>query len=161
MSSASRASRAAAATGLAAVSAAHVVWAAGSAWPLGDRAALAGAVVGRRDGEMPSSGACLLVAGLLALSACSMGGEAGSGPPGRAALARVTVAVLVLRGAVGLAGRTDLLSPGSSSPRFRALDRRLYSPACLALAGLALPAARPHGSVCTITSAIPGILRRS
>ena len=49
---------------------------------------------------------------------------------------------LAVRGLLGLAGRTDIVSPGSSSSRFRELDRRLYSPLCLALAALALPAAR-------------------
>jgi hypothetical protein len=39
-------------------------------------------------------------------------------------------------------GRTDLLSPGATSARFRAKDRRLYSPLCLALAALSVPAAR-------------------
>jgi hypothetical protein len=42
---------------------------------------------------------------------------------------------------LGLAGRTRLVSPSSASPRFIRLDRRVYSPLCLALAGLtALPA---------------------
>ena len=36
--------------------------------------------------------------------------------------------------AFGLAGRTDLLVPGSESERFRRLDRRVFGPACLALA---------------------------
>ncbi len=44
------------------------------------------------------------------------------------------------RGALGLAGRTDIVSPGSVSERFRRLDRRCYSPLCLALAALAVPA---------------------
>jgi len=51
------------------------------------------------------------------------------------------IAVLTTRGAFGLAGRTDLLSPGSTSEDFRRLDRRFYSPLCLALAALSLPAA--------------------
>jgi hypothetical protein len=38
-----------------------------------------------------------------------------------------------------MAGRTDLLAPGSSSERFRSLDRRVYSPICLTLAALSLP----------------------
>jgi hypothetical protein len=51
-------------------------------------------------------------------------------------------AVLSGRGLLGLAGRTDVVSPGSSSARFRRLDRRVYSPLCLALAALTLPASR-------------------
>jgi hypothetical protein len=54
--------------------------------------------------------------------------------------------VLSVRGVLGVAGRTDLVSPGSSSPRFRALDRKLYSPLYLTIAALAAPAARPPRS---------------
>ena len=50
------------------------------------------------------------------------------------------MAVLTTRGALGLAGRTDIVSPGSSSERFRQLDRQVYSPLCLTLAALATPA---------------------
>ena len=52
------------------------------------------------------------------------------------------MAVLCLRGSLGLGGRTDILSPGSASQRFRRLDRTIYSPLCLGLAALALPAVR-------------------
>ena len=48
--------------------------------------------------------------------------------------------MLADRGALGLAGRTDVLSPGSVSDNFRRLDRRVYSPLCLTLAALSLPA---------------------
>jgi hypothetical protein len=54
-------------------------------------------------------------------------------------------AVLAGRGALGLAGRTALVAPGSVSARFTRLDRRVYSPACLALAGLAAVSAWPGG----------------
>lgn len=43
-------------------------------------------------------------------------------------------AILTARGALGLAGRTDLMSPGSVAPAFRGRDRLIYSPVCLALA---------------------------
>ncbi|HMJ36036.1 MAG TPA: hypothetical protein VK501_19180 [Baekduia sp.] len=42
---------------------------------------------------------------------------------------------------MGLAGRTDLVSPGATSERFRSLDRGYYAPLCLTLAALAAPAA--------------------
>jgi hypothetical protein len=38
------------------------------------------------------------------------------------------------RAALGFAGRTDLVSPGSVSDQFRRMDRRVLSPLCLALA---------------------------
>jgi hypothetical protein len=52
------------------------------------------------------------------------------------------IGVLAARGILGLAGMTHLISPRSSSPRFRRLDRRVYAPLCLTLAALAAPAAR-------------------
>jgi hypothetical protein len=55
------------------------------------------------------------------------------------------VAVLTARGGLGLAGRTDLVSPGSDSESFRRRDRRFYAPLCLALAALSLPAVA-HGA---------------
>jgi hypothetical protein len=45
-------------------------------------------------------------------------------------------AILTGRGVLGLAGRTDLMSPVSTGERFRRLDRRVYGPLCLPLAGL-------------------------
>jgi hypothetical protein len=137
-----RLSTRAAAAGLAALAGVHVAWAAGSSWPLADRVALADAVIGRAGGEVPSPAACLLVAGLLGTAAGVLGGEASASPLKRLG-ARVLVATLAARAGCGLAGRTDVLSPGSCSPRFRELDRRVYSPLCLVLAALALPAAVP------------------
>jgi Protein of unknown function (DUF3995) len=46
--------------------------------------------------------------------------------------------VLGGRGALGLAGKTQVVSPSSDSARFSRLDRRVYSPLCLGLAGLSL-----------------------
>lgn len=124
---------------LLALSALHVVWASGSSWPLSDRRELADAVVGRRDGRFPGYGACLLVA--FALAAAAAGVARSSADRGRGArlISGATAGVLSVRGAAGLAGRTDLLSPGSVSPRFRRLDRRIYSPLALALAALCVP----------------------
>ena len=118
-------------------------WATGSPWPLPDRESLADRVVGRSGGTVPGPAACLAVAGLLAPR------PRASWPAGRVAtpaLSRLgaagVVSVLGLRGGLGLAGRTDLVSPGSVSAEFRERDRRLYSPLVLTLAGLALPAVR-------------------
>jgi hypothetical protein len=128
------------AAGLLGVGALHVVWATGSSWPLGDKRQLTDAVVGTRDAEPPSPTACLGVAGLLATAAALVEGHPRRAP----ALSRIgsagVVAVLATRGGVGLAGRTDLVSPASVTERFRRLDRRVYSPFCLVLAAMALPA---------------------
>lgn len=134
----------AAAAGLVAIAGVHLAWAAGSSWPLHSRAELADAVIGRAGGEVPSPAACVAVAGLLCLGAGFLGGGRRGEGSLRALGPWVVVTALAGRGTLGLAGRTDLVSPGSASPRFRALDRRLYSPICLALAVLALPAAVPE-----------------
>ena len=123
-------------TALLALSGLHVAWAAGSSFPFADRDALADAVVGAR--VVPSRGACLAVAAALAVAGALVAG-APVVPRRLRPLGIASVAVVLgFRGAVGLAGRTDLLSPGSSSDRFRRLDRRYYSPLCLALAAGAL-----------------------
>ena len=107
---------------------------------MSDRKELADAVAGREDSEPPSPSACLAVTGLLATAAALVAGHPRRAP----ALSRIgsagVVAVLTTRGTLGLAGHTDIVSPGSVSERFRGLDRRLYSPLCLTLAALALPA---------------------
>jgi Protein of unknown function (DUF3995) len=128
-----------AAAGLGGLAALHALWATGSPWPLADRAALADAVAGRR--RFPSTAACLSVAGLLATAAGVVAGRPRGLPRLRRAGAAGVTAALAVRGALGLAGRTDLISPGATSARFRSLDRRLYSPCCLALAALSAPAA--------------------
>jgi hypothetical protein len=83
------------------------------------------------------------VAGALTIASALIGGHPSVDPRLRRAGARATVAILGVRGSLGLLGRTDILSPGSVSPHFRRLDRRIYSPLCLALAALALPAGLP------------------
>jgi uncharacterized protein DUF3995 len=131
-----------AAGGFALLAGLHLVWATGSTWPAAD----AGAISGRPATASPGPLACVAVAGLLSAAAALVTGH----PRGRPALARAgsagVTATFTLRGAFGLAGRTDLLSPGSTSPRFRELDRRYYAPLCLTLAALSAPAVRPARS---------------
>jgi hypothetical protein len=131
----------AAACGFAALGALHLVWATGSSWPLPDTDEWAGAISGRPPGASPGPVACVAVAGLLGTAAALVSGRPRTTP----ALSRLgsagVVGVFALRGALGLAGRTDLVSPGSTSERFRAIDRRVYAPLCLTLAALAAPAA--------------------
>jgi Protein of unknown function (DUF3995) len=105
-----------------------------------DGSALADGVAGRSGGEQHTAAECLAVAGALGLAAAFVSGRPRRAPAISRAGAAGVVAVLATRGAFGLAGRTDVLSPGATSERFRALDRRVYSPLCLALALGALPA---------------------
>lgn len=115
-----------AAAGLGAVGALHAIWATGSAWPLRDKRQLTDSVSGRPGDDPPSPAACLGVAGLLAAAAGLVGGRPRRSP-------RVS--------RIGSAGVVATLTArGSESQRFRRLDRRIYSPLCLTLAALALPA---------------------
>jgi Protein of unknown function (DUF3995) len=131
-----------ASAGLAAIGALHVVWATGSSWPAGDRDTLADQMAGQPPGGVPSAAACLAVAGLLGTAAALVSGRPRRAPFVSRAGSAGVVGVLLTRGTVGLAGRTDLLSPGAVSPAFRRRDRHYYSPLCLALAACAAPAIR-------------------
>jgi Protein of unknown function (DUF3995) len=91
---------------------------------------------------VPPPVACWAVAAALGTAATLVAGRPQRLPRARRTATAGVALVLSTRGLLGLAGRTDVVSPGSSSPRFRQLDRRVYAPLCLALAALSLPAAR-------------------
>lgn len=116
---------------LAALSALHVAWAIGSAFPFRSRHELANAVVGTE--EVPSPMACVAVAGALATGAALTADALPIAPTTRRSALRTMAVILGVRGALGLFGKTEALSPGSNSPRFIRLDRRFYSPLCLLL----------------------------
>ncbi len=118
----------------------HVNWALGSSWPLRDHRALAEEVAGRSDSAPPSSVACLAVASLLGAASAFVNGRPRRAPRLSRFGAAGVVATLATRGGLGLAGQIDLIAPGSVSERFRARDRRFYSPLCITLAALSLPA---------------------
>jgi len=110
----------------------HVAWGRGSSFPFATVEEMHDAVIGRPVSPSPSS--CYAVAGLLTVAAAATAGL----PSRRSRLRKLavlgTATVLATRAGFGLSGRTDALVPGSASPRFRRLDRRIYSPLCLALA---------------------------
>ena len=125
---------------LAVLSALHLAWGLGSSIPFRSRDELADAVVG--TSLVPPPRACFAVAGALATGA-ALAAPVAPVPPGvRAPALRVMAGVFGLRGALGLMGRTDLVSRESNSARFLRLDRRLYAPLCLALSLGALAASR-------------------
>jgi hypothetical protein len=126
---------------LLAIAGLHVNWALGSSWPLPDRESLSDEVAGRADADPPSAAASLAVAGLLGAAAAFVAGRPHRAPGFSRLGAAGVVTTLAARGGLGMAGRTDLLAPGSASERFRDRDRRIYSPLCLTLAALSLPAA--------------------
>jgi hypothetical protein len=119
----------------------HAAWGAGAAWPFSDRRALADAVIGADD--MPAPAACFAVSGALAAAGVLVAGRPAGLPAVRKFGVLGVAGVLAARGALGLAGRTRLVSPSSASPRFSRLDRRVYSPLCLALAALSAASSRP------------------
>ena len=133
--------RAATVGALGALAVLHAAWGRGATFPFPDRDGLNDMVVGRRT--TPSPAACFAVAGALTTAAALVADV----PRMPRLVQRIGVsgvaAVLVTRAALGFAGRTDLASPGSVSSRFRRLDRRIYSPLCLALAAGALSSRRP------------------
>ena len=141
MDFAAAAERSAAATlfGLAGL---HSAWATGWSWPAPDRAQLADLMAGRAGGSVPSPTACAFVAALLTSASALVAGQPRRLPRVRRLGAAGVAAAFAIRGACGLAGRTDLVSPGSTSTAFRRLDRRYYSPLCLALAAAAASSAR-------------------
>ncbi|WP_157882161.1 DUF3995 domain-containing protein [Streptomyces rubellomurinus] len=132
---------------MAAVGVLHAVWAV-TPWPVRDPKEFAETMIGEGD-EMPPPVACLAVAGMFGTASYLVASEAGVVPAvGPKALRRLglrTVSGVMLgRGIGGLAlfgtviGRTD---------RFLRMDRRYYSPLCLALgAGTALVAGRRAGA---------------
>jgi hypothetical protein len=93
---------------------------------------LADSVVG--TDEVPSLAACLSVASALACAAMLVAGVMPLPKALRAAALRIVAAILATRGVAGALGRTSALSPGSDSPTFNRLDKRVYSPLCLWLA---------------------------
>ena len=124
----------------------HAAWGAGSSWPFRDRRALADAVAGTT--EVPGPAACFAVGGALAAAGALVAGWPAGRPLLRGTGVAGVVGVLAARGTLGLAGRTQLVSPASSSARFTRLDRLVYSPLCLSLAALSAlslwPAAPPE-----------------
>ena len=116
-------------------------WGRGSSFPFSGHDDLSDAVVGR--GNVPSPGACYAVAGVLTLTAACLVADTPRVPRAVQHLGVTGVAlVLATRAGLGFAGRTDVASPGSVSTRFRRLDRRVYSPLCLALAAGAFSSRR-------------------
>jgi hypothetical protein len=117
---------------LAGIAAIHVAWGLGSSVPFASREELADAVIGCPT--VPSPTACYAVA-LALFAASALVSDVPVGPRRLRRLGRVVVGgTLAVRGFAGLCGRTDVLSPVSTSPRFRRLDRQIYSPLCVALA---------------------------
>jgi hypothetical protein len=116
----------------------HVAWGLGSAFPFSDRSQLADSVVGTK--EVPSPLACFTVAAALAAGGALVQGVPRVPSPLRRCGLLAMAGVFGVRGTFGFFGKTDLMAPGSTSPRFRHLDRRVYAPLCIGLALGALTA---------------------
>lgn len=120
--------------GLAAV---HAYWALGGRWPGHDDASLVERVVGRTSGmRAPSSAATFAVAGALLAAATLVGLRANHMIVGDAALILAVaywVAALVFFGR-GVAGYVPAFFRYAEGTPFHGLNRRVYSPLCLAIA---------------------------
>jgi hypothetical protein len=125
---------------LSVLSALHLAWGLGASFPFRSRDELADAVVG--TSVVPPPIACFAVAGALATGAALAANVAPVAPGVRQRALRLMAGVFGLRGALGMMGKTDVVSPGSNSERFLHLDRRLYAPLCLALSLGTLAASR-------------------
>jgi Protein of unknown function (DUF3995) len=117
---------------LAGIGALHAAWGRGSTFPFASREELNDKVIGRQATPSPTS--CYAIAGLLMAASALVAGL----PTPRSRVRRIGVATVTAalggRAALGFAGKTDIVSPGSVSARFTKMDKRVYSPLCLALA---------------------------
>ena len=118
------------------LAAVHANWVRGSSWPASSERRLAERVIGRD--EMPSAGACLVVAALLAVGGSLVAGWPRSKPRLQRAGAAGVATTLAARSLFGFAGLMPL-----TSETFLRWDRRLYSPLCLVLAVLSVAGAFP------------------
>jgi hypothetical protein len=110
----------------------HVAWGLGASFPFRTRAEAAEAVIGSQ--RLPGLASSLAVAAALAGATALVADIVPLPAPVRRLGVVGVASVLTTRAAFGFAGATDRLVPGSNAPRFVRLDRRLYSPLCLALA---------------------------
>lgn len=113
-------------TGLAAVSALHVAWAAGSPWPAKNKKKLAEATVGSTI-EMPEAGPTLIVAAGTGTAALLATGVLGNGHMQRTGL-RLMGSALVLRSVLGGEAALAVLGLPESGKKFRELDEKYYRP---------------------------------
>lgn len=119
----------------------HVAWGVGSTFPFRDAATLADNVAGKD--VVPNRLACNAVAGALVVAA-ALAADMPIVPRRLRMTGRYGVAsMLAGRGALGLLGATERVSPGSNSPRFKRMDRRYYTPLCLVLAAATATAVQP------------------
>ena len=137
----SRVPRLLAAATLGGIALLHVAWGRGSTFPMRSAEELADAVAGSR--RPPSPAACNAVAVALAVASALASGA----PVAPVRVRRLGIAGVVTalggRSVVGFLGRTSAVTGLGSSPRFRRLDRRVYSPLCGLLA-LATATAYPR-----------------
>lgn len=113
-------------TGLVALSALHVVWAAGSPWPAKNTARLAEAVVGQTV-EMPAAGPTAAIAVGAAGVGLMATGALGDGRVPRLAMRALGTAMLLRAVAGGDVALAALKLPPSGET-FRRLDCRYYRP---------------------------------
>ena len=118
---------------LLAVAIAHLLWSVGVMWPIRDERVLARAVVGFPGVERMPPKYLSFGVFLLALAACIIAfsvADHTSGGPGLTLLALLGALVFLARGAIGY---TQWWKQRTPEEPFRSLDRKNYSPLCLAI----------------------------
>ncbi|NHC47434.1 DUF3995 domain-containing protein [Motilibacter aurantiacus] len=125
------------AAALVATAGVHLAWAAGSPWPFADHDTWRRSILDAKMAEPRPADYAAVVAALLAGSGAMLaaGGAAVPGwrrlpRPLRTAAPWGVVGALALRGGLGLL----LVDPARHGEDFTRLNRRVYSPLCLALA---------------------------
>jgi Protein of unknown function (DUF3995) len=110
----------------------HVAWGLGSALPFPERSQLADSVVGTK--EVPPPLACFTVAAALVAGSALVLNVPTLPPPLRRSGLIAMAGAFGARATLGFVGKTEVISPGSTSDRFVSLDRKCYAPLCVGLA---------------------------
>jgi hypothetical protein len=118
---------------LLAIAIAHLLWGVGVMWPIHDQKLLARTVVGFPGIERMPPRYMSLAVGLLVLAACVIGFSVADHDSGGAPLTLLALAVGLAFLARGAVGYTHWWQAKTPEEPFRALDRKNYSPLCLAL----------------------------
>jgi hypothetical protein len=121
---------------LAMIAALHAAWGFGLRWPGNDDASLEAAVVGSPHGRMPTPVQCFVAGGAILATAAVVAGVAGilSLPLPFWAVQLIGLGVAAVFAGRGIAGYLPAWRALHPQEPFARLDRRAYSPLCLAIA---------------------------
>lgn len=118
-------------TALLGLAGSHAYWGLGGTWPGHDPESLSRKVFAGEDQQLPPPAACFTVAGALTLPvvALVLAGRPGPLQPASRRICQAAAVALLGRGGLGF----TLPRFTQANPEFRDLNRKIYSPLCLAL----------------------------